>query len=438
MKNNSNIFDDDMIDMGGTSQSNPQPTDAKKDEALIVDMGTNTCDATSPSIIKVIGVGGGGGNAVNHMFKEGIGGVNFVLCNTDSKALADSPVPYRLQLGQDGLGAGNDPERAKKAAQESIDSIRRILSDGTKMVFITAGMGGGTGTGAAPIIAHEAKEMGILTVGIVTIPFRFEGIKKIDKALDGVEAMSKEVDALLVVNNERLRDVYSELSVLNAFEKADDTLTVAARSIAGIITMRGKMNLDFQDVCTMMRDSGVAIISTGYAEGEGRVSHAIESALHSPLLNNNEFYNSKRVLLSISFSNDGEGADLMMDEMNEVDEFMTKFPADVDTKWGMCIDPSLGSKVKVTILATGFGLNSVPGMDVHQSEDNEERAERRDHYYTPNRHGGFPIRHHRIYLFDSTDLANEEVISSLEVSPTAKRTKEELKAIREKNSPTIR
>ena len=437
MRNN-NILDDDMIDMGGATAPAPQESESKKEDVLIVDMGTPTCDATSPAIIKVIGVGGGGGNAVNHMFKEGIGGVNFVLCNTDSKALADSPVPHRLQLGQDGLGAGNDPERAKKAAQESINNIRGILSDGTKMVFITAGMGGGTGTGAAPIIAHEAKEMGILTVGIVTIPFRFEGIKKIDKALDGVEAMSKEVDALLVVNNERLREVYSELSVLNAFEKADDTLTVAARSIADIITMRGKMNLDFQDVCTMMRDSGVAIISTGYAEGEGRVSRAIEAALHSPLLNNNEFYNSKRVLLCISFNNDGEGSDLMMDEMTEVDEFMTKFPQDVDTKWGMSIDPSLGPKVKVTILATGFGLSSVPGMDDHQSEDNEERAERRYRYYTLNPRGGAPMRRHRIYLFDSTDLANEEVISSLEVSPTSTRTKEELKAIREKNNPNMR
>ena len=426
-------FDDDMIDMGGIPDATSTQNNTKKDDGLIVDMGTNTPDATSPSIIKVIGVGGGGGNAVNHMYREGIGGVNFVLCNTDSKALADSPVPHRLQLGQDGLGAGNDPERAKQAAQESIDSIRRLLTDGTKMVFITAGMGGGTGTGAAPIIAHEAKEMGILTVGIVTIPFRFEGIRKIDKALDGVEAMSKEVDALLVVNNERLRDVYSELSVLNAFEKADDTLTVAARSIADIITMRGKMNLDFQDVCTMMRNSGVAIISTGYAEGEGRVSRAIENALHSPLLNNNEFYNSKRVLLSISFSSDNAGSELMMDEMNEVDEFMTKFPAAVDTKWGMSIDPSLGPKVKVTILATGFGLNSVPGMEDHQIEDSDERAERREHFYPLGSRGGTQRRRHKIYLFDRNNLDNEEVISSLDVSATVSRSKEELKTIKDKN-----
>lgn len=428
-----NIFDDDMIDMGGASvEATPETTPAKKDDVLIVDMGGGM-DASSPSIIKVIGVGGGGGNAVNHMYREGISGVNFVLCNTDSKALSDSPVPHRLRLGKDGLGAGNDPQRAKQAAEESIEQIRNLLDDGTKMVFITAGMGGGTGTGAAPIIAHEAKEMGILTVGIVTIPFRFEGIRKIDKALDGVEAMHNEVDALLVVNNERLRTVYPELSVLNAFEKADNTLTVAARSIADIITMRGVMNLDFQDVCTMMRDSGVAIISTGYAEGEGRVSRAIDEALHSPLLNNNDIYSSKRVLLCISFSKDEEGNNLMMDEMNEVDEFMMKFPADVDTKWGMSVDSALGAKVKVTILATGFGLSSVPGMEDKVLEDSEEKAERREKFYPLNNMGGTPSRRHKIYLFDAIDLDNEEVISSLDVSATVNRSKEELKAIREKN-----
>ena len=427
-----NIFDDDMIDMGGVTAEIPESTPAQPEEGLIVDMGDGT-DASSPSIIKVIGVGGGGGNAVNHMFREGIGGVNFVLCNTDSKALADSPVPHRLRLGRDGLGAGNDPQRAKAAAEESIDSIRKLLQDGTKMVFITAGMGGGTGTGAAPIIAHEAKEMGILTVGIVTIPFRFEGMKKIDKALDGVEAMSKEVDALLVVNNERLRNVYPELSVLNAFEKADSTLTVAARSIADIITMRGVMNLDFQDVCTMLKDSGVAVISTGFAEGEGRVSRAIEEALNSPLISNNDIFKSKRVLLSISFCKDGEGTNLMMDEMNEVDEFMMKFPVDVDTKWGMSVDPSLGSKVKVTILATGFGISCVPGIEEKAEVDSEERADRRAEYYPPTTNGGSGVRRHKVYLFETLDLDNEEVISSLEVSATINRTKEELKAIREKN-----
>lgn len=219
-----------------------------------------------PHIIKVIGVGGGGGNAVNHMYNEGIHDVNYIVCNTDNKALTDSPVPNKLQLGKEGLGAGNKPARAREAAMESIDDINAMLDDGTKMVFITAGMGGGTGTGAAPIIAQCAKEKGILTVGIVTIPFRFEGNKKIDQALEGVEEIKKHVDALLVINNERLREIYPELTVINAFGRADDTLTIAARSIAEIITMHGTINLDFQDVKTVLENGGVALMSTGYGE----------------------------------------------------------------------------------------------------------------------------------------------------------------------------
>ena len=256
------------------------------------------------SIIKVIGVGGGGGNAVNHMYKEGIHDVSFVLCNTDAQALNDSPVPVHLQLGKEGLGAGNRPARAREAATESIDDIRRMLDDGTKMTFITAGMGGGTGTGAAPVIAQVSKDMGILTVGIVTIPFRFEGPKKIDQALDGVEEMAKHVDALLVINNERLREIYTDLTVLDAFGKADDTLSVAAKSIAEIITIHGLINLDFNDVKTVLKDGGVAIMSTGYGEGEGRVKKAIEDALNSPLLNDNNVFNSKKILLAITFSSE--------------------------------------------------------------------------------------------------------------------------------------
>ena len=256
----------------------------------------------SPKIIKVIGVGGGGGNAVNHMYREGIHDVTFVLCNTDNQALKDSPVPVKLQLGKEGLGAGNRPARARKAAEERIEDIKAMLNDGTKMVFITAGMGGGTGTGAAPIIAQTAKEMDILTIGIVTIPFRWEGDKKIDQALDGVEEVSKHVDALLVINNEKLSEIYSELSVDDAFDKADDTLSVAAKSIAEIITLHGKVNLDFNDVKTVLKDGGVAIMSTGYGEGDNRVSEAIKNAQHSPLLNNNDIFNSKKVLLNISYS----------------------------------------------------------------------------------------------------------------------------------------
>ena len=227
----------------------------------IIDFGPVT---QNKSIIKVIGVGGGGGNAVNHMYREGVHDVSFVLCNTDAQALADSPVPIHLQLGKEGLGAGNRPERARNAAEESIEQIRDMLNDGTRMAFITAGMGGGTGTGAAPVIARESRALDILTVGIVTIPFKFEGARKINQALDGVEEMAKNVDALLVINNERLRSIYGELSMMEAFAKADDTLSVAAKSIAEIITVHGTINLDFNDVKTVLKDGGVAIMSTGY------------------------------------------------------------------------------------------------------------------------------------------------------------------------------
>ena len=322
------------------------------------------------TIIKVIGVGGGGGNAVNHMYREGIHDVSFVLCNTDMQALNDSPVPMKLQLGKEGLGAGNKPEKARQAAEESINDIKSMLSDGTKMTFITAGMGGGTGTGAAPVIARVSKELDILTVGIVTIPFRFEGKKKINQALDGVDEMAKHVDALLVINNERLRKIYPELTVLDAFGKADDTLSVAAKSIAEIITNHGLINLDFNDVKTVLKDGGVAIMSTGYGEGDGRVKLAIQDALNSPLLNDNDIFNSKKILLSINFSkgsdkeNQATGG-LMMEEMNEVNDFMEQFGSDFEIKWGIGLDPDLGNKVKVTILATGFGIRDVDGMDSH-------------------------------------------------------------------------
>lgn len=412
---------------------------------LIVDMGM---PATTPSIIKVIGVGGGGGNAVNYMFNTGMKDVNFVVCNTDSKALADSPVPVRLQLGSDGLGAGNRPARARQAAEESIDKIRDMLDDGTRMVFITAGMGGGTGTGAAPVIAHEAREKGILTVGIVTIPFRFEGNKKIDQALDGVEAIAKEVDALLVINNERLREIYPDLTIRSAFEKADNTLSIAARSIAEIITMHGIINLDFQDVGTVLRNGGVAIMSTGYGEGENRVTKAIENALHSPLLNNNDIYNSKKILLAITFCSDGESEDstsqeLMMEEMNEVHNFMSSFRPDVETKFGLSTDDTLGKKVKITILATGFGINSVNGMQEHLDAENEEQAklaaerdderdERRSTYYGSRDNHGVQKRFHKIFIFRPEDTENEEIISLVEAIPTCRRTKDNLNNIKNK------
>ena len=400
---------------------------------------------STPSIIKVIGVGGGGGNAVNHMYREGIHDVTYLLCNTDKKALGDSPVPNHLQLGKDGLGAGNRPEKARLAAQESIEDIKEMLNDGTRMVFITAGMGGGTGTGAAPIIAQCAKDAGILTVGIVTIPFKFEGNMKINQALDGVEEISKHVDALLVINNERLREIYPELTVVNAFAKADDTLSIAAKSIAEIITMHGIMNLDFQDVTTVLKDGGVAIMSTGYGEGENRVTKAIGQALNSPLLNGNDIFNSKKVLLNINFCGDKDQDSLMMEEMNEVNDFMSKFKRDVETKWGLATDSSLGSKVKITVLATGFGLQNVPGMPeaVEQqnrekgAEDEEKKAkeeERREMFYS---NGGTTTarrRHHNIYIFSDADLDNDDVISMVETLPTYRRTKDELNRIKNKES----
>lgn len=398
------------------------------------------------TIIKVIGVGGGGGNAVNHMYREGIHDVSFVVCNTDIQALNDSPVPMKLQLGKEGLGAGNKPEKARQAAEESINDITAMLSDGTKMTFITAGMGGGTGTGAAPVIARVSKELDILTVGIVTIPFRFEGKKKINQALDGVEEMAKHVDALLVINNERLRKIYPDLTVLDAFGKADDTLSVAAKSIAEIITNHGLINLDFNDVKTVLKDGGVAIMSTGYGEGEGRVKQAIQDALNSPLLNDNDIFNSKKILLSINFSKDSNkdnpaAGGLMMEEMNEVNDFMEQFGSDFEIKWGIGLDPDLGNKVKVTILATGFGIRDVDGMDSHIKKIVQEKDEKateeeiqqgiRMGMYYPDGNGKFVVkRRPHIFRFQSDDLDNEEVILAIENTPTYKRTQQQVKALR--------
>lgn len=398
------------------------------------------------TIIKVIGVGGGGGNAVNHMYREGIHDVSFVVCNTDIQALNDSPVPMKLQLGKEGLGAGNKPEKARQAAEESINDITAMLSDGTKMTFITAGMGGGTGTGAAPVIARVSKELDILTVGIVTIPFRFEGKKKINQALDGVEEMAKHVDALLVINNERLRKIYPDLTVLDAFGKADDTLSVAAKSIAEIITNHGLINLDFNDVKTVLKDGGVAIMSTGYGEGEGRVKQAIQDALNSPLLNDNDIFNSKKILLSINFSKDSNkdnpaAGGLMMEEMNEVNDFMEQFGSDFEIKWGIGLDPDLGNKVKVTILATGFGIRDVDGMDSHIKKIVQEKDEKateeeiqqgiRMGMYYPDGNGKFGVkRRPHIFRFQSDDLDNEEVILAIENTPTYKRTQQQVKELR--------
>ena len=336
-------------------------------------------DAEKVNIIKVIGVGGGGGNAVNHMYREGIHDVSFALCNTDAQSLNASPVPVHIMLRNEELCAMSMPKQAREIAEDTIDDIKHMLDDGTKMTFITAGMGGCTGTGAAPVIAKASKDMGILTVGIVTIPFLWEGEKKINRALDGVEELAKNVDTLLVINNERLREVYADFSLLNAWEKVDDTLSMAAKSIAEIITSRGIVNLNFNDVRTVLEDGGVTIMSTGYGEGEGRLRKAIDNALHSPLLNNNDIYNSKKILLSITFAADkANNEGLRMEEMNEVNEFMSHFNCDYQFKWGIFLDPNLGEKVKVTILATGFGIKNIDGMQEHKTKKYTQEEEKEE------------------------------------------------------------
>lgn len=400
----------------------------------------------SPKIIKVIGVGGGGGNAVNHMYNEGIHDVAFVVCNTDRKALEQSPVPVKLQLGHEGLGAGNEPQKAKEATEESLTEIQQMLNDGTKMVFITAGMGGGTGTGAAPTIARIAKEMDILTIGIVTIPFRWEGDRKIDQALDGVEAISEHVDALLVICNEKLSEVYPDISVKDAFARANDTLLVAAKSISEIITMRGIVNLDFNDVKTVMKNGGVAIMSTGYGDGENRVSEAIKAAQYSPLLNSNDIFNSKKVLFYIAYSPEYE---LMMNEMDEVKDFMNRFNRDFETKFGMSEDPTLGSQVKVTLLATGFGMKDLHLKEMDQrlanqsaeeqrrkaekEDEEEQKRNRRDRYYgsnNPESRRSFHRRH--IFIYRPEDLDNADLITLVDSLPTYQRDKASLANLKHK------
>lgn len=306
------------------------------------------------AIIKVVGVGGGGCNAVNYMYTQQIPYINFVVCNTDLQALKMSPVPTKILLGP-GLGAGNRPEVGRQYAEEYRDRIAELFTDKTEMVFITAGMGGGTGTGASPIVAQVAKEAGMLTVGIVTVPFLFEGKKKILKAIEGANEMKKQVDSILVINNENLVDLYEDLNVFNAFGKADDTLANAARSISEIISEPCYINVDFNDVKTTLKESGTAIIATAYGEGEHRVSQAIQNALHSPLLKSHDILTSKRLLIKFMCSRDSENA-IRTKEINEITQFTNKLPGNIDVKWGIGDDPNLGDKVKVTVLASGFDV----------------------------------------------------------------------------------
>ncbi len=306
------------------------------------------------SIIKVIGVGGGGSNAVNHMYRQGIKGVDFLVCNTDQQALDISPVPVKIQLGSsltEGRGAGSLPEVGMNAAIENLDEIKEILEKNTKMVFVTAGMGGGTGTGAAPVIAKLAKEMGILTVGIVTVPFVFEGRKRRTQAEEGIEKMRNSVDTLLIINNDKLREMFGNLTLGNAFSQADDVLTTAAKGIAEVISVTGAINVDFNDVNTVMRDSGVAIMGSAEAEGDNRATIAVEKALASPLLNDNQIQGAKYVLLNITYG----AKEVLMDEIADITDYIQdEAGSTADVIWGHGYDESLGDRLSVTLIATGF------------------------------------------------------------------------------------
>lgn len=393
-----------------------------------------------PRIIKVVGVGGGGSNAVHNMYRKGIHNVSFAVCNTDMQAMQNSPIPKKVQLGveiTEGLGAGNDPEVARRAAEESREEITRLFNDGTKMAFITAGMGGGTGTGAAPVVAEIAKSLGILTVGIVTIPFKFEMTGKIKQALKGVIEISKHVDALLVINNQRLIDMYPKLEVTEGFHLVDNVLTTATKSIAEIITARGTINLDFRDVRKILKNGGVAIMSYGIEKGEKRVSRAFQSALHSPLLNDNDIYKSKKILFNIY---ENPNTPIRIEEMAEVEAFMAKFQEDdIELIWGYSKDHNLEEgSVKVTVLATGFGMKDIPGMEPVIKEEEkaneaithaEQMQREKENRELEKMVGVFYKSEYKTYIFKGDEMYNEEFIEALDNSPTYKRSSMELEKI---------
>ena len=327
------------------------------------------------SLIKVVGVGGGGGNAVNYLYEQGIQDVTFLVCNTDRQAMSKLSVPAKLQLGT-GLGAGGKPEVACLYAEQSRDAIKTALDDGTKMLFVAAGMGGGTGTGASPIVAEVAQEMGILTVGIVTIPFKFEKGQKIHKAMVGVAKLAKHVDALLIINNEKLKDIYPDFSFLNAFEKSNDVVANAARAIAEIITLPGIINTDFADVYNTLKDGGVAIMNVGRASGETRITDAINDALNSPLVNTNDVHGAKRLLLQLYCSTEHA---IQMQEIDQIDAFVDEIGDDVEVQWGAALDETLGDEVRVTIIATGYEVDGLPTIDTDDEEQSIQDAIRQNY-----------------------------------------------------------
>lgn len=356
-------------------------------------------------IIKVIGVGGGGGNAVNHMFRQGIKDVDFAVCNTDAQALMNSPVPIKVQLGSElteGRGAGNKPDVGRDSALENIADIEKLLTGNTKMVFITAGMGGGTGTGAAPIIAQAARDRNILTVGIVSIPFRNEGRLRIQQAIEGIREMESHVDSLLVINNERIREIYGDFPISKAFSKADDVLAIAAKGIAEIITSSGFINVDFEDVRTVMQNSGVAIMGSFEASGENRARKAVEGALNSPLLNNNDIRGTKNILVNIT---SGETNEVTMDEMNMINEYVQDMAGNnADLIYGVAVNPEMGSAISVTVIATGFKTSSIPEMTGGVQPQKEKVPLLDDKNAFPS---GF-LGHETAPKFQGTDVFNEQ------------------------------
>lgn len=391
----------------------------------------------APRIIKIIGVGGGGSNAVQNMFREGVHNVSFAICNTDIQALNNSPIPVKVQLGvqtTEGLGAGNDPNVAREAALENRQQIEQLFDDGTKMVFITAGMGGGTGTGAAPVVAEIAKEKGMLTIGIVTIPFRFELGGKIRQALKGVTEIAKHVDALLVINNQRLLTIYPELNIEDGFLKVDEVLTTATKSIAEIITARGKINLDFRDVKKVLENGGVAIMSYGIDSGDQRVANAFHKALHSPLLNDNDIYKSKKILFNIYYN---PNTPMKVLELEEVDSFMKQFTDEnIEVIWGVSQDANVEhNSVKVTVLATGFGMKNIPGMEPIINEEEqlsteETKKRREEDERLQEMARAFYKQEHKVYIFNGDEINDEDFINAIDNSPTYKRSTRDLEFLK--------
>jgi cell division protein FtsZ len=397
---------------------------------------------TNPTkIIKVIGIGGGGVNAVNYMHNSGIHGVNFAVCNTDRQSFEGVKVPVKVVLGS-GLGAGGVPQRGREEFERSRSEVEKLLDDGTSMVFITTGMGGGTGSGAGPLLAKMAKDKGLLTVGIVTIPFLFERVPRIIKALDAVEEMSKNVDALIVINNEKLKVCYPDFELDEAFKKPNEVLAMAVKSIAEIITVPGVINRDFNDVTTAMKDSGVALVSYGFGSGKNRLDDAIKEALNSPLLSNNDVYNAKRVLLYISSRGD---AHFRVEELNDyIDDFMNRFDDHIEMNWGYGRDNSLEQEVKFTIIATGFGLDAIPDIKEMRYEDEaikfqeelkkrKRDKERVEEIYRTNLDANIKVKkvsQSSIVVLTMEEMDDDAFISFIESNPTYKRNRKDIDAKR--------